>query len=139
VPLAGIPAKLLGRAYHLLALPGNRLRVVTDWCNDVVEHRQFVRLGLVRDPQARLVAAEPMDLYYRSDGRQLGDRTHADTGPTTDAARLPRDEGCASPGSKGSAADPVLPLGRVHDPQPTAPRSFSLNAEPPSAARRSES
>ena len=74
VPLAGAPAKLLGRACHLLTLPANRLRVATDWCNDVTEHRQFVRLGLVPPERARLAAAEPVDLYFRSDGRQLADR-----------------------------------------------------------------
>jgi hypothetical protein len=43
----------------LVSLPHNRLRVATDWVNDVVEHRQFVRLGLVSDPEARLKVAEP--------------------------------------------------------------------------------
>jgi hypothetical protein len=42
-----------------VSLPHNRLRVATDWVNDVVEHRQFVRLGLVSDPEARLKVAEP--------------------------------------------------------------------------------
>lgn len=76
VRLFGVPAKLLSHAYHLIALPTNRLRVATDWLNDVVEHRQFVQLGLVRQAQARLAAAEPVEQYFRSDGRRLGDRTY---------------------------------------------------------------
>jgi NADH dehydrogenase FAD-containing subunit len=33
VPLTGIPAKVVTKAYHLYALPavGNRLRVATSW------------------------------------------------------------------------------------------------------------
>lgn len=72
VPVTGALAKILTRAYHLYALPGNRLRVATDWFNDIVEHRQFVRLGLVPEPAARLAAAERTDIYFRSDGRPLG-------------------------------------------------------------------
>jgi NADH:ubiquinone reductase (H+-translocating) len=78
VPLSGPLAKALTRGYHLLALPANRLRVATDWLNDVVEHRQFVRLGLVRSEQARLRSAEPVGRYYRSDGRPLDDRAQVD-------------------------------------------------------------
>ncbi|HYT25360.1 MAG TPA: NAD(P)/FAD-dependent oxidoreductase [Actinomycetota bacterium] len=89
VPLSGVPAKVVTRAYHLLALPANRLRVATDWFNDVVEHRQFVQLGLVREPQARLAAAEPQDVYYRSDGRPLGDGSHVDTVPADAPPRSP--------------------------------------------------
>jgi NADH:ubiquinone reductase (H+-translocating) len=87
VPLSGVPAKVLARAYHLVSLPHNRLRVATDWVNDVVEHRQFVRLGLVSHPEARLKVAEPLDLYYRSDGGQLDDRTHVDAVATGSSNR----------------------------------------------------
>ena len=78
---------MLARAYHLVSLPHNRLRVATDWVNDVVEHRQFVRLGLVSHPEARLKVAEPLDLYYRSDGGQLDDRTHVDAVATGSSNR----------------------------------------------------
>ncbi|HMA46174.1 MAG TPA: FAD-dependent oxidoreductase [Frankiaceae bacterium] len=72
VPVTGALAKILTRSYHLYALPGNRLRVATDWFNDIVEHRQFVQLGLVPEPAARLAAAERTDIYFRSDGSPLG-------------------------------------------------------------------
>jgi NADH:ubiquinone reductase (H+-translocating) len=78
VPLSGVPAKVVTRAYHLWSLPHNRLRVATDWVTDIVEHRQFVRLGLVSGPEARLPVAEQMDLYYRSDGSHLEDRARVD-------------------------------------------------------------
>lgn len=71
VPVTGALAKILTRSYHLYALPGNRLRVATDWFNDIVEHRQFVQLGLVPEPAARLAAAERTDIYFRSDGSPL--------------------------------------------------------------------
>ena len=51
-------------------MPGNRLRVgATDWFNDVVEHRQFVRLGLIQPDRSGLAVAEQTDIYYRTDGR----------------------------------------------------------------------
>jgi NADH dehydrogenase len=71
VPLSGAAAKIVTRSYHLYALPANRLRVATDWFNDLVEHRQFVRLGLVQAEDSGLAAAEHTDIYYRTDGRPL--------------------------------------------------------------------
>ncbi|HEY7361679.1 MAG TPA: hypothetical protein VH642_12765 [Streptosporangiaceae bacterium] len=71
VPLSGAAAKVVTRAYHLYALPANRLRVATDWFNDIVEHRQFVRLGLVPPGRSGLAVAEQTDIYYRTDGRPL--------------------------------------------------------------------
>jgi NADH dehydrogenase len=47
VPLSGLPAKTVTRGYHLLALPGNRIRTATDWLLDAALTRQDVQLGLV--------------------------------------------------------------------------------------------
>jgi NADH:ubiquinone reductase (H+-translocating) len=47
IPLAGLPAKAITRGYHLLALPGNRIRTATDWLLDAALSRQVVQLGLV--------------------------------------------------------------------------------------------
>jgi NADH dehydrogenase len=47
VPLAGLPAKAVARGYHLLSLPGNRVRTATDWMLDAVLPRQTAQLGLV--------------------------------------------------------------------------------------------
>jgi NADH dehydrogenase len=71
VPVSGIPAKIITRAYHLYALPANRLRVATDSLNGVIEHRQFVQLGLIPGEQSGLAAAEQTDIYYQADGRPL--------------------------------------------------------------------
>jgi len=87
VPLSGVLAKILARGYHLFAMPTNRMRVATDWLNDVVEHRQFVRLGLVRSEHTRLSVAEPVDLYYRSDGRPLTESARPDKVWTDSEAR----------------------------------------------------
>ena len=65
IPLSGVSAKIITRAYHLYALPANRLRVATDWFNDIIEHRQFVQFGLIRDGQSTLAAAEQTDIYYK--------------------------------------------------------------------------
>jgi NADH dehydrogenase len=47
VPLSGPVAKAVTRGYHLLSLPGNRLRVVSDWFVHAVQRQSAVQLGLV--------------------------------------------------------------------------------------------
>jgi NADH dehydrogenase len=47
IPLSGLPAKAVTRGYHLLAMPGNRVRVAADWLLDAVLPRRDVQLGLV--------------------------------------------------------------------------------------------
>ncbi len=59
VPLAGFPAKVVTRGYHLLSLPGNRIRTATEWLLDAVLPRQTVQLGLVRSPAVPLETARP--------------------------------------------------------------------------------
>ncbi len=51
IPLSGLPAKVLTKAYHLYALPTmtNRLRVITDWILGTITPNQDVRLGTVHD------------------------------------------------------------------------------------------
>jgi NADH dehydrogenase len=48
IPLSGLPAKVVTRAYHLLAMPGNRPRVIADWLLDAAFQRQVSQLGLIR-------------------------------------------------------------------------------------------
>jgi NADH dehydrogenase len=59
VPLSGLPAKVVTRGYHLLALPGNRTRTAVDWILNAVLPRQTVQLGLVRAPAVPLETATP--------------------------------------------------------------------------------
>jgi NADH dehydrogenase len=59
VPLSGFPAFLVTRAYHLAAMPGNRLRVAADWLLDAVQRRQGVQLGLVRSGAVPLDSTAP--------------------------------------------------------------------------------
>jgi NADH dehydrogenase len=47
IPLKGFPAKVVTRGYHLLSMPGNRVRVAADWLLDTLLPRQGVQLGLV--------------------------------------------------------------------------------------------
>ena len=58
VPLTGLPAKLVTKAYHLYALPaaGNRLRVAADWALNLVSRPIAAQLGLVGPAAARLAA-----------------------------------------------------------------------------------
>jgi NADH dehydrogenase len=59
VPIAGLPAKALTRAYHLLALPGNRIRTAVDWLLDAFLPPRAVQLGLVRSAAVPLDSTEP--------------------------------------------------------------------------------
>ncbi|WP_028935885.1 NAD(P)/FAD-dependent oxidoreductase [Pseudonocardia spinosispora] len=59
VPLSGLAAKAVTRGYHLMAMPGNRLRVATDWLLDAVQRRQSVQLGMVRSPAVPLDSSAP--------------------------------------------------------------------------------
>lgn len=58
IPLRGLPAKIVTRGYHLLALPSNRLRVVFDWTADLLTHRQVVHFGLVPEEGISLADAD---------------------------------------------------------------------------------
>jgi NADH dehydrogenase len=60
VPLSGVPAKAVTRGYHLLSLPGNRVRTAADWLTEAVLRRQAVRLGLVRPSDVPLDTDKPM-------------------------------------------------------------------------------
>ena len=71
VPLAGWPAKVVTRGYHLLSLPANRVRMASDWFLDAVLPRQSVQFGLVRGSAVPLSTADsgaPRDLAAVSGG-----------------------------------------------------------------------
>jgi len=59
VPLTGLAAKAVTRGYHLLSMPGNRVRVAADWLLDAVLPRQGVQLGLVPGSAVPLDSASP--------------------------------------------------------------------------------
>jgi len=59
IPLSGIVAKAVTRGYHLLSMPGNRVRVAADWLLDAVQPRQGVQLGLVPGAAVPLDSAAP--------------------------------------------------------------------------------
>ncbi|MFD7656225.1 NAD(P)/FAD-dependent oxidoreductase [Actinosynnema sp. NPDC059797] len=66
VPLTGLPAKAVARGYHLLAMPGNRLRVAVDWLTDLLARRQVVQFGLVPEAGVRLSDAERVPTIKQS-------------------------------------------------------------------------
>ena len=71
VPLSGLPAAAVTKGYHLLAMPGNRVRVATDWLLDVLLPTQAVQLGLVRGGQVPL-GPKPDLAVVASSSRQHG-------------------------------------------------------------------
>ena len=56
VRLSGLLAKLAGRAYHLLALPSGRLRVLSAWINAAFSGPQVIELGLIDSRYATIQA-----------------------------------------------------------------------------------
>jgi NADH:ubiquinone reductase (H+-translocating) len=59
VKLTGKPAHVVARGYHLMSMPGNRLRTAVDWTLDALLPRQTAQLGLVRSPAVPLDSASP--------------------------------------------------------------------------------
>ncbi|MEV6879883.1 NAD(P)/FAD-dependent oxidoreductase [Amycolatopsis sp. NPDC051128] len=59
VPLSGLPAKAVTRGYHLMAMPGNRVRTAADWALERLTGRQTVQLGLVRSGAVPLDTGTP--------------------------------------------------------------------------------
>lgn len=59
VRLSGVVAKTVTRGYHLLNMPANRVRVLSDWLLDAVFPRQMVQLGLLRSGAVPLTAGTP--------------------------------------------------------------------------------
>jgi NADH dehydrogenase len=59
VPLSGLPAKAVTRGYHLLSMPGNRIRTATEWVLNAGLHRDAVQLGLVRASNVPLDTTKP--------------------------------------------------------------------------------
>jgi NADH:quinone reductase (non-electrogenic) len=59
VPLSGAIAKTVTRGYHLLSMPGNRIRVASDWLLDLLLPRQGVQLGLIPARAVPLDTAHP--------------------------------------------------------------------------------
>jgi NADH dehydrogenase len=59
VPLRGLPAKVVTRGYHLLSMPGNRVRVAGDWLLDTLLGRQGVQLGVIRGNAVPLESGKP--------------------------------------------------------------------------------
>ena len=59
IPIRGFPAKVVTRGYHLLSMPGNRVRVAGDWLLDTLLGRQGVQLGLVSKEAVSLESQSP--------------------------------------------------------------------------------
>ncbi|KDN20988.1 NAD(P)/FAD-dependent oxidoreductase [Amycolatopsis rifamycinica] len=59
IPLSGRPAKAVTRGYHLMAMPGNRVRTAADWLLETLTGRQTVQLGLVRSGAVPLDTDSP--------------------------------------------------------------------------------
>jgi NADH dehydrogenase len=59
LPLAGLPAKVVTRGYHLLSMPGNRLRTAADWLLDAISRRQTTQLGVIPADDVPLETAQP--------------------------------------------------------------------------------
>ena len=61
VPLSGLPAKVVTRGYHLLAVPQGRARIAGTWLLDAVLPRQTVQLSIVGAHAVPLACAPSQD------------------------------------------------------------------------------
>jgi NADH dehydrogenase len=59
IPLSGLPAKAVTRGYHLLSMPGNRIRTATEWTLNTLLTRESAELGLVRGSAVPLDSPSP--------------------------------------------------------------------------------
>jgi len=56
VPISGLTATIIARSYHLLSMPGNRVRVAMDWLLDATTGRPTTQVGIVRGKHVPLEA-----------------------------------------------------------------------------------
>jgi NADH dehydrogenase len=63
IPLTGLPAKVVTKGYHLLAIPsmGTKLRIAADWIVNMISLPPATQLGLVGATAAQLPVAENSD------------------------------------------------------------------------------
>ncbi|MDI1464654.1 FAD-dependent oxidoreductase [Catellatospora sp. KI3] len=80
IPLSGLPAAAVTRGYHLLALPGNRVRVAADWLLGAFLRPQLTRLGLV-DAAATELECTSAGQRPRAGARASARAIAADPGP----------------------------------------------------------
>ncbi|WP_405589334.1 NAD(P)/FAD-dependent oxidoreductase [Streptomyces sp. NBC_01190] len=73
VPLSGVAAGAVTRGYHLMAMPGNRVRVAADWLLDAVLPKQAVQLGMVQSFAVPLDSAAPELPRWQPDGQRFTD------------------------------------------------------------------
>ena len=108
VRLTGKPAHVVARGYHLISMPGNRVRTAVDWLLDVLLPRQTAQLGLVRSPAVPLDSASPEVPQHG-----LG----FPHGPASTRAAEPEAGGLQSsetfPGRSGGSAEAASPEGSV--------------------------
>ncbi|EFL35971.1 dehydrogenase [Streptomyces viridochromogenes DSM 40736] len=102
VSLSGVPAGVVARAYHLAAMPGNRVRVAADWLLDAVLPRQAVQLGLVRSWSVPLDTSSP-ELARVPGGPGRQEEAGARSGPGAALASDTHDE----PGRGGTGEEPA--------------------------------
>ncbi|HEX5542125.1 MAG TPA: FAD-dependent oxidoreductase, partial [Micromonospora sp.] len=57
--MSGLPAKIVTRGYHLLAMPSNRMRVAADWLLSALLKRQGVQLNLIPSHAVPLESDSP--------------------------------------------------------------------------------
>ncbi|HEY0471491.1 MAG TPA: NAD(P)/FAD-dependent oxidoreductase [Kribbella sp.] len=59
IPLGGLPAKAVTSGYHLLSMPGNRLRTMSEWLLDALLGPQTTHLGVIPADDVPLETASP--------------------------------------------------------------------------------
>ena len=62
IPLSGPPANVVTRAYHLIAMAGNRTRVLADWGLNVITPAEVTSFGVIGPGSVPLDPHQPRSL-----------------------------------------------------------------------------
>jgi NADH dehydrogenase len=62
IPLSGLPANVVTRGYHLMAMSGNRMRVLTDWWLNTVTPPEATSFSVIDAKSIPLDPAHPRAL-----------------------------------------------------------------------------
>jgi NADH dehydrogenase len=113
VRLTGVPAHVVARGYHLLSMPGNRVRTAVDWMMDALLPRQTAQLGLVRSPAVPLDSASPevpqhgLGFPHAAAPKGHSSREAGRPGGSAEAASAPASSGAPSAAAEASGEGPV--------------------------------
>jgi NADH:ubiquinone reductase (H+-translocating) len=99
LPLTGLPAKVVTKGYHLVAIPywANKLRVAADWLVNLVSRPTATQLGLVQESAAQLGSEQSAELSRPASATAMASaRIRPSRSSDTSTSATPRQESTQS-------------------------------------------